>query len=163
MKNKLKLEIQGCSGYLSNGKTNVRLHYIGHHFYIKARVVYGSYRNVDYTEFVNWYNEWYDDFKHHPIIDDPNIPIYGNYILHNDEEQTNQTQRKGTKQKETSKPKTLQQPYKPSSPQKVAEHNLAHLPCRDWCEICVNGKSRQQYHKDWDNMDYTGTTECYPD
>eukprot|EP00971_Amphidinium_carterae_P337595 6474479-Amphidinium_carterae.1 len=139
------LEIQGCNGCLCNGRVNVRLHYIGHRLYINAAIVKGYYRNVDYTEeFANWYSEWYDDFKEENMVyrigsdDDPNILIYGDYILHNEDEQTKQ---------ETSKPKTLQQPYKPIT-RKMTKHNLTHTyPAVIGCEICVKGKSRQQYHK----------------
>eukprot|EP00971_Amphidinium_carterae_P346960 6488732-Amphidinium_carterae.1 len=47
--------------------------------------------------------------------------------------------------KKQQKPKTVQQPYEPS-PQEKAEHNVT-LPYRDWCKICVKGKSTQRYHK----------------
>eukprot|EP00971_Amphidinium_carterae_P322425 6408158-Amphidinium_carterae.2 len=33
-KNNLTLEIQAYTGYLNNGRVNVKLHYIGDHFYI---------------------------------------------------------------------------------------------------------------------------------
>eukprot|EP00971_Amphidinium_carterae_P298719 5934832-Amphidinium_carterae.1 len=49
-KNNMMLELQCYSGYLSNGKVSVKLHYIGHHFYIKAAMVNGYYQHVDYTE-----------------------------------------------------------------------------------------------------------------
>eukprot|EP00971_Amphidinium_carterae_P252812 5019288-Amphidinium_carterae.1 len=61
--NNLKLEIQGCSGYLSNNEVQIRLHYIRHRFYIKAAIMNGYYNEEDYTkEFASWYNIWYNDF-----------------------------------------------------------------------------------------------------
>eukprot|EP00971_Amphidinium_carterae_P213642 4239893-Amphidinium_carterae.2 len=56
------------------------------------------------------------------IHDDPNVPIYGHYILHNEEKQTKH---------KAAKPKTLQQ----------------HLPYTNWREFYAKGKSKQQYHK----------------
>ena len=38
---------------------------------------------------------------------------------------------------------TTQQP----TPQQIAEHNLTHLPYRNWCPICVQGKGRQDNYK----------------
>eukprot|EP00971_Amphidinium_carterae_P188736 3746350-Amphidinium_carterae.2 len=54
------------------------------------------------------------------IENDPtqSVPIYGDYILHNEEEQTKQA---------ASKPKQINNHTKPS-PQEVAERNLTHLP-----------------------------------
>eukprot|EP00971_Amphidinium_carterae_P297136 5902950-Amphidinium_carterae.1 len=82
--NNLKLEIQIYSEYLCNEKVQVRLRNIGHHFYIKAAMVNGYYRKVDYTgEFAKWYDEGYDDFKKDNMAygigndGDPNIPVYG--------------------------------------------------------------------------------------
>ena len=40
----------------------------------------------------------------------------------------------------------LRQPQQPT-PQQIAEHNLTHLPCRNWCPICVQGKGRQNNYK----------------
>eukprot|EP00971_Amphidinium_carterae_P228526 4532603-Amphidinium_carterae.1 len=77
--NKLTLEIQGYSGYLSNGRVSVKLHYIGNQFYIKATRVDGFYKHVDYTEeFASWYNKWYNYSKQENMVygigsdDDPN-------------------------------------------------------------------------------------------
>ena len=39
----------------------------------------------------------------------------------------------------------LRQPQQPA-PQ-IAEHNLTHLPYRNWCPICVQGKGRQDNYK----------------
>ena len=36
-------------------------------------------------------------------------------------------------------------PYMPT-PQEVQEHNLTHLPYRNWCPICVRGKGRTTNH-----------------
>ena len=33
------------------------------------------------------------------------------------------------------------------TPQQIAEHNLTHLPYRNWCPICVQGKGRQDNYK----------------
>ena len=38
------------------------------------------------------------------------------------------------------------QPQQPN-PQQIAEHNLTHLPYRNWCPICVQGKGRQDNFK----------------
>ena len=40
----------------------------------------------------------------------------------------------------------LRQPQQPT-PQQIAEHNLTHLPYRNWCQICVQGKGRQDNYK----------------
>ena len=40
----------------------------------------------------------------------------------------------------------LRQPQQPT-PQQIAEHNLTHLPYRNWCPICVQGKGRQDNYK----------------
>ena len=40
----------------------------------------------------------------------------------------------------------LRQPQQPT-PQQTAEHNLTHLPYRNWCPICVQGKGRQDNYK----------------
>ena len=40
----------------------------------------------------------------------------------------------------------LRQPHQPT-PQQIAEHNLTHLPYRNWCPICVQGKGRQDIYK----------------
>ena len=41
----------------------------------------------------------------------------------------------------------LRQPQQPT-PQQIAEHNLTHLPYRNWCPICVRGsKGRQDNYK----------------
>ena len=40
----------------------------------------------------------------------------------------------------------LRQPQQPT-PQQIAGHNLTHLPYRNWCPICVQGKGRQDNYK----------------
>ena len=40
----------------------------------------------------------------------------------------------------------LRQPQQPT-PQQIAEHNVTHLPYRNWCPICVQGKGRQDNYK----------------
>ena len=40
----------------------------------------------------------------------------------------------------------LRQPQQPT-PQQIAEHNLTHLPYRNWCPIRVQGKGRQDNYK----------------
>ena len=40
----------------------------------------------------------------------------------------------------------LRQPQQPT-PRQIAEHNLTHLPHRNWCPICVQGKGRQDNYK----------------
>eukprot|EP00971_Amphidinium_carterae_P092755 1836725-Amphidinium_carterae.3 len=54
--------------------TEVQLHYIGNHVYLKATVFNGLYDYVDYTpDFASWYYTWYDECvqsksrsQHHP-------------------------------------------------------------------------------------------------
>ena len=40
----------------------------------------------------------------------------------------------------------LRQPQQPT-PQQIADHNLTHLPYRNWCPICVQGKGCQDNYK----------------
>ena len=40
----------------------------------------------------------------------------------------------------------LRQPQQPTL-QQIAQHNLTHLPYRNWCPICVQGKGRQDNYK----------------
>ena len=47
---------------------------------------------------------------------------------------------------EAHRAKGLRQPEQPA-PQQIAEHNLTHLPYRNWCPICVQGKGRQDNYK----------------
>ena len=41
--------------------------------------------------------------------------------------------------------KTLKSPYRPSQ-QEVYEHNLSHVPFRDWCPYCVKGSAPNVSH-----------------
>jgi hypothetical protein len=43
-------------------------------------------------------------------------------------------------------PKVLKSPLQPTA-REVAEHNLTHLPSRDWCPQCITGKARNIPHK----------------
>eukprot|EP00971_Amphidinium_carterae_P020187 397782-Amphidinium_carterae.1 len=61
MKNGLHLTVDGYRGYLANDQTEVKLHYIANHFYLKATLFDGLYSYVDYTkDFASWYYDWYD-------------------------------------------------------------------------------------------------------
>ena len=42
-------------------------------------------------------------------------------------------------------PRVAKQPCKPT-PEEVAEHMATHLPYRDWCEICVQGRGQEDPH-----------------
>ena len=42
-------------------------------------------------------------------------------------------------------PKTLFNPLLPSK-REVEEHNLTHLPYRNWCPVCVAAKGKEQGH-----------------
>ena len=49
---------------------------------------------------------------------------------------------------EAQRAKGLLQPRKPTSQQvHVREHELTHLPCRDWCPTCAQGRGRQGNYK----------------
>ena len=53
----------------------------------------------------------------------------------------------GEEEAQVGKPKTAG--YKPS-PAEVEEHNLTHLPFRNWCEACVRGKAKDEPHRQGD-------------
>eukprot|EP00971_Amphidinium_carterae_P207749 4122123-Amphidinium_carterae.2 len=56
-------------GYLENDQTEVKLHYIGKHFYLKATVFDGLYNYVDYNiDFESWYYDSYDDFRQDNMV-----------------------------------------------------------------------------------------------
>eukprot|EP00971_Amphidinium_carterae_P126727 2510690-Amphidinium_carterae.1 len=56
MKNGLCLTVDGYRGYLGSDRTEVKLDYIGNHFYLEARVFDGLYSYVDYMkDFASWY------------------------------------------------------------------------------------------------------------
>eukprot|EP00971_Amphidinium_carterae_P175044 3469955-Amphidinium_carterae.1 len=31
--------------------------------------------------------------------------------------------------------------------QEIEEHNITHIPYRDWCKHCVQGRSKSQHHQ----------------
>eukprot|EP00971_Amphidinium_carterae_P242314 4811235-Amphidinium_carterae.2 len=119
-KKKLHLKVEGYRGHLARGQAGTQLDYIGHHFYMKATVFSGLY-DVDYTpDFANWYHGWYDE-------NDSNNKIYG--LLQDNAEQID------CPQQEAQVPKTYKRPILPTA-QQIEEHNLTHLPYRDWCKHC---------------------------
>eukprot|EP00971_Amphidinium_carterae_P296918 5898565-Amphidinium_carterae.3 len=70
-RNGLQLTVNGYDGHLAHEHAEVRLHYIGNRFYLKATVCDGLYNYVDYTpDFTSWYYSWYDEY-------DTNNKVYG--------------------------------------------------------------------------------------
>eukprot|EP00971_Amphidinium_carterae_P194408 3857791-Amphidinium_carterae.3 len=62
-KNDLRLSVNGYQGYLGHDDAEVKLHYIGNHFYLKATLFDGLCSYVDYTQdFTIWYYNWYDAY-----------------------------------------------------------------------------------------------------
>ena len=55
----------------------------------------------------------------------------------------------------TRHPRTASIPQTPS-PAEIEQHNVTHMPYKNWCELCVRFKGRQDQHRDQDHM---GTTE----
>jgi hypothetical protein len=49
-------------------------------------------------------------------------------------------------EEEADKPKQIWKPLKPTV-KEVEEHNLTHLPFRNWCIFCVKGKAKDDPHK----------------
>jgi hypothetical protein len=49
-------------------------------------------------------------------------------------------------EEEADKPKQIWKPLKPTV-KEVEEHNLTHLPFRNWCIFCVKGKSKDDPHR----------------
>ena len=47
---------------------------------------------------------------------------------------------------EASRPKAIWKPVRPSV-KEVEEHNLTHMPFRNWCIFCVKGKAKDDPHK----------------
>ena len=43
-------------------------------------------------------------------------------------------------------PTRVRAPKKPSQ-KEIDQHNIIHLPCRAWCEICVESRGRDNHHK----------------
>jgi hypothetical protein len=52
----------------------------------------------------------------------------------------------GEDPEEARAPKVLESPFQPTA-QEVAEHNLTHLPFRNWCPHCIMGEARNVSHK----------------
>eukprot|EP00971_Amphidinium_carterae_P291284 5783322-Amphidinium_carterae.1 len=133
-KNKLHLRVEGYKGHRAREQAEAQLDYIGHHFYLKSMIFDGlyDYDCVDYTpDFANWYHGWYDEH-------DSNNKIYG--LLQDDAEQADYPQQ------EAQVPKTYKRPVLPTQ-QEIDEHDITHLPYRDWCKHSVQGKSRGQRHQ----------------
>eukprot|EP00971_Amphidinium_carterae_P342122 6481315-Amphidinium_carterae.2 len=62
-KNKLQLRVEGFSGHQARDYTEVKLDYIGNHFYLKATIFDGLYDYVSYTpDFEHWYYNWYEEY-----------------------------------------------------------------------------------------------------
>eukprot|EP00971_Amphidinium_carterae_P350921 6491808-Amphidinium_carterae.2 len=94
------------------------LDYMGNHFYLKATIFDGLYDYVDYTpDFANWYQEWYDE-------NDYNNKVYG--LLQDDAEQG----------------ADYPQQEAQATQQEIEEHNLTHLPYRDWVQTLHTGKEQ---------------------
>eukprot|EP00971_Amphidinium_carterae_P101974 2018731-Amphidinium_carterae.1 len=49
-------------------------------------------------------------------------------------------------QQESQAPKTYTSPTLLTQLE-IEEHNITHLPYRNWCKHCVQGKSRSQHHQ----------------
>eukprot|EP00971_Amphidinium_carterae_P126728 2510690-Amphidinium_carterae.2 len=64
--------------------------------------------------------------------DQPQVPIYGDNIIGDQSQQ------------EASVPRALKTPLALSQ-EGINNYNLAHLPYRDCCKHCVQGRSRRQY------------------
>ena len=47
---------------------------------------------------------------------------------------------------EASKPKAIWKPVRPTV-KEVEEHNLTHMPFRNWCIFCVKGKAKDDPHR----------------
>eukprot|EP00971_Amphidinium_carterae_P215452 4276351-Amphidinium_carterae.1 len=119
-RNGLRLSVNGYRGHLGHDNTEVRLHYIGNHFYLEATY--------------NWYDEYNQDNMVYGLLHAQPLPVYGDNII------GDQSPR------EANILKTLKAPMTPSQSE-IDEHNLTHLPYRDRCKRCVQGKSRLQDHQ----------------
>ena len=47
--------------------------------------------------------------------------------------------------------KVAKSPYKPTA-EEVEKHRMTHLPFRDWCEICVAARGKEEAHYRKDSM-----------
>ena len=74
-----------------------------------------------------------------------NKPWTGWTNLEEHQEFPTQLESGDAKQQQGTKAKAVQAP-KQSTPQEILEHNLTHLPYRNWCPICVQARSRQNNH-----------------
>eukprot|EP00971_Amphidinium_carterae_P249371 4949954-Amphidinium_carterae.2 len=136
-KNKLHLRVKGYRGHLARDHAEVQLKYTGNHFYLKATIFDGLHDYVDYTpDFTDWYYSWYE------VYDNDN-KVYG--LLQEDAEQADYVIC-DTPQQEAQAPKTDKSLTLPTQ-QEIEEHNITHLPYRDWCKHFVQGKSRSQHHQ----------------
>eukprot|EP00971_Amphidinium_carterae_P290002 5758195-Amphidinium_carterae.5 len=133
----LTLEIQGYSGYLRKGRVNVKLHYIGHHFYTKAAMVRSLRIYTTNGTITSSKRIWSTELQARMAR------------MYRSMETTFCTTKRSKPNKKNRNPKQqIQQPYKPS-PQGVAEHNMTHLPYRDGVKSARRevSKSKQHYHK----------------
>eukprot|EP00971_Amphidinium_carterae_P096806 1916101-Amphidinium_carterae.2 len=136
-RNGLRLTVEGYKGYLGNDQTEVKLHYIGKHFYLRATMFDRLCNYVDYTkDFNSWYYDWYDGCKQENVVygldhEDIQVPIN---IL------DDQSQQKA------SIPLTFKTSSAPTQ-EEIDERNIIHLPYCDWCKHCVQGKRKKQYHQ----------------
>eukprot|EP00969_Alexandrium_andersonii_P000118 5376-Alexandrium_andersonii.AAC.1 len=48
-------------------------------------------------------------------------------------------------EQEVQKPRMMRRPQEPSR-REWEEHQLTHMPFRDWCPFCVRGKAKAQGH-----------------
>eukprot|EP00971_Amphidinium_carterae_P157153 3115142-Amphidinium_carterae.1 len=96
----------------------------------------GLYDHVDYTpDFANWYQEWYDE-------NDYNNKVYG--LLQEDAEFFNKERTIHNKKHKFPRLTRVQYTTHTTGDE---EHNLMHLPYRDWCKHCIQGKSKSQHHQ----------------
>ena len=49
--------------------------------------------------------------------------------------------------------KTLRSPSRPTQAE-VDEHNVSHIPFRDWCPFCVQGAAPNRHHSPMGNQEY---------
>ena len=55
-------------------------------------------------------------------------------------------------EEESVKVKALRQPYQPTA-EEIAEHELTHIPFRDWCIHCMKGRGQSNQHRSQDSKD----------
>ena len=54
---------------------------------------------------------------------------------------------------ETRKVNTIKDPKQPSK-EEIEEHNITHVPYRDWCPHCVMGSAPNRHHKKQEKGSY---------